>query len=462
MARFLLAVWPLPGHYFPNLALARSLMARGHEVAVCTGRRAQQAVEDAGVACLPFAHTDEQPFERVFYSLDRRHAAWRPKLLAARDDYYNWIAGTLDGQVRDVMNAIEAWQPDVVVCDPALWGPFLVLPERAAAKVAIFSYVPFCPLPGKDIAPVGPGLPPPRTPLQHAGAQLLRRAFRLATGRFRERANDLRRAYGLAALDVTPTEYAGRVPLYLVAGTREFDYHRTDLPESVRYVGPCLWTRERLEPARWLADAPPGSKWIHVTEGTVNTRGPVLSRAAAIGLAGHALPVVISTSARGAAADLGVGPLAPNVRVEHWTDIHLQDLLPHTRVVVTAGGAGIVMAALQHGVPLVIAPTDWDKPEIAQRVVESGAGVRLSRRQWTARGVANAVDRVLTTPSFALQARRLSDQFARCGGPAEAATLLEEHAFKGAVGATDLAPVRSTTVCIERREPLVSSTPAQR
>jgi UDP:flavonoid glycosyltransferase YjiC (YdhE family) len=247
--------------------------------------------------------------------------------------------------------------------------------------------------------------------------------------------------------------------LYLVAGTREFDYHRSDLPSSVRYVGPCLWTRERAEPARWLAEAPPGSQWIHVTEGTVNTRGPVLSRAAAIGLAGHALPVVISTSARGAAADLGVGPLAPNVRVEHWTDIHLQDLLPQTRVVVTAGGAGIVMAALQHGVPLVIAPTDWDKPEIAQRVVESGAGIRLARRQWTARGVADAVDRVLYTPSFALQARRLAGQFSRCGGSAEAAALLEELARQGSAVDQDLAAVRSSTVHFQRREPLVSSTP---
>jgi MGT family glycosyltransferase len=424
MARFLLAVWPLPGHYYPNLALARSLKTRGHEVAVSTGRRAQQAVEDAGFACLPFAHTDEQPFERVFYSQASRRAGWRPRLLAARDDYYRWIAGTLDGQVRDVLTAIDAWQPDVVVCDPALWGPFLILPERPGPKIAIFSYIPFCPLPGKDIAPLGPGMSPPRTALQRARARLVRQAFRLATGRFRQRANELRRAYGLSALNVTPTEYAGRVPLYLVAGTREFDYNRSDLPSSVRYVGPCLWSRERLEPARWLAEAPPESSWIHVTEGTVNTRGPVLSRAAAIGLAGHALPVVISTSARGAAADLGVGPLAPNVRVEHWTDIHLQDLLPRTRVVVTVGGGGIVMSALQHGVPLVIAPTDWDKPEIAQRVVASGAGLRLTARDCTPGGVRRAVERVLGDSSFAAAAARLAGGLKRHDGPAEAARLL--------------------------------------
>ena len=424
MARFLLAVWPLPGHYYPNLALARALMRRGHQVAVSTGVPARQAVEAAGAVCLPFRHTDLQPFQRVFYSSNREESRWRPRLLAARDDYYEWIAATMDGQVLDVEEAIDAFAPDVVVCDPTLWGPFLVLPERVETPFAIFAYVPFCPLAGSDVPPPGPGLAPPRTPLARLHARIFRTAFRLGTRRFRARANALRLAYNLAPLDVAPSQYTATLPLYLVAGTREFDYGRRDLPDSVHYVGPCLWTRERPAPAAWIEAVRADQPWIHVTEGTVNTRPPVLSRAAAQGLAGREMQVIISTGARGDAADLGIGPLAPNVRLEHWTDIHLQDLLPRTRVVVTAGGGGIVTTALHHGVPLVIAPTDWDKPEIAQRVVENGAGVRLSRRQWTPDGVRTAVERVIGNPSYATRARVLAESFGRLDGPAEAARLL--------------------------------------
>jgi UDP:flavonoid glycosyltransferase YjiC (YdhE family) len=54
------------------------------------------------------------------------------------------------------------------------------------------------------------------------------------------------------------------------------------------------------------------------------------------------------------------------------------DLLPHTDVVVTTGGAGTVMASLAAGVPLVLVPTEWDKPETAPRVVEAGVGLRLA------------------------------------------------------------------------------------
>jgi MGT family glycosyltransferase len=422
--RFLLAVWPLPGHYYPNLALARALMSRGHQVAVCTGARAREAVEAAGAACLPFRHTDQRPFERVFYSSGREQSRWRPRILAASDDYYDWIAGTLEGQARDVAEAIDAFAPDVVVCDPTLWGAFLALPERVDVPFAIFAYVPFCPLPSGDLAPHGPGLPPPRGAFARARAAAVRAVFRVATGRFRARANDLRRSFSLPPLDVVPALHAGRLPLYIVAGTRDFDYQRRDLPESVHYVGPCLWTRERHGAAAWMAEVPVDQPWVHVTEGTVQTRTPVLSRAAALGLAGCGMQVIVSTGARGADADLGIGPLASNVRLEHWTDIHLQDLLPRTRVVVTAGGGGIVMSALQNAVPLVIAPTDWDKPEIAQRVVESGAGVRLPRRQWTPAGVRSAVERVIEDPSYAAAARRLARAFCRHDGPAEAAQLL--------------------------------------
>jgi UDP:flavonoid glycosyltransferase YjiC (YdhE family) len=75
-------------------------------------------------------------------------------------------------------------------------------------------------------------------------------------------------------------------------------------------------------------------------------------------------------------------------------------------------------------VPLVIAPTDWDKPEIAQRVVASGAGLRLAGRDCTPAGVRRAVDRILGEPSFAAAAERLAGSFRRQDGPTEAARLL--------------------------------------
>ena len=66
----------------------------------------------------------------------------------------------------------------------------------------------------------------------------------------------------------------------------------------------------------------------------------------------------------------------------------------------TTGGAGTVMAALHAGVPLVVVPTEWDKPENAQRVVEAGVGVRLAPHLCTPTRLRSAVEHVLSEPDF--------------------------------------------------------------
>ena len=75
--------------------------------------------------------------------------------------------------------------------------------------------------------------------------------------------------------------------------------------------------------------------------------------------------------------------------------------------------------------PLVVVPTEWDRPENAQRVVEAGAGLRIAPEQCTPERLRDAIERVLSEPSFRKNAQRLADACARYGGPAEAAKLLE-------------------------------------
>jgi UDP:flavonoid glycosyltransferase YjiC (YdhE family) len=96
--------------------------------------------------------------------------------------------------------------------------------------------------------------------------------------------------------------------------------------------------------------------------------------------------------------------------------------------VVTQGGAGTIIAALRAGVPLVVVPTVWDKPDNARRVVEAGAGIRLSPRRCTPARLGRAVERVLRDPAYRRNARRLGDLLADAPGPAGAAELLERLA----------------------------------
>jgi MGT family glycosyltransferase len=423
MARFLITVWPFPSHYFPLIAIARALRERGHEVAFYSGQRARATVEREGHTWFGFESVDDARVDELLFARTE-YASWKGPLRLA-SLYKEWLLGTLPAQVDDLRRVLQVWRPDAVLSETSLWAPMLVLHETEGIPVAVFSTVAACLLPGPDAPPAGLGLPRPRNRRTRLMAGAARATADLLSRPFRGAVNTLRARYGLPRLEVSATEYAGRMPLYLVPATPEFDYERRDLPPSVRYVGPCLWNDGAGDPPpAWLAELDHDRPWVHVTEGTMHTQEPVLLRAAARGLGGRALHVIMTTGGRREPAALDLGRRAANVHVVQWVAHHY--LLPRTDVLVTTGGAGTVMSALEAGVPMVVVPTEWDKPENAQRVVEAGAGLRLSPGRLTPARLRHAVEHVLAEPSFRENARRLATIFAANRGPARAAELLEE------------------------------------
>src|SRR5262249_26064611 len=74
---------------------------------------------------------------------------------------------------------------------------------------------------------------------------------------------------------------------------------------------------------------------------------------------------------------------------------------------------GGVLAALKKGVPLVIVPTEWDRPENALRVVEAGAGLRIAATGATRNGFGPSWNVSSTGPSFRNNARRVAAVFPR-------------------------------------------------
>ena len=134
------------------------------------------------------------------------------------------------------------------------------------------------------------------------------------------------------------------------------------------------------EAGAWENAVPDGRPWVHVAASTVAGSDDGLLRAAVRGLAGRPVEL-IATAGGGAPGDLRLEPLPANVHLARWVN-HAR-LLPRCGAVVTPGGAGTIVAALTAGVPLVVVPTTWDKPDNARRVVEAGVGVRLSPRRCT-------------------------------------------------------------------------------
>ncbi len=424
MARFLFTIWPLTSHIQPQMGTAMELRSRGHEVAFYTGASAAALLDGEGMRVFPFRRVDEALVWDVIRAVtERATGGSTPRLM--RRVTQEWWAGTVPDQVADLREILDAWHPNVLVTETSVWAPILVLGETTGLPVAISSTLMGCLIDGTDAPPWGLGLRPPRTLLTRLVARAYGTIIDVAARGFRRQLDQMRAGYGLPPMGCSVNSFTGRLPLYMVPSIAELDYGRHDLPPCVHYVGPCVWNKATGETApAWLQDLPTDRPLVHVTEGTLHYQDPFVLRAAVHGLARLPVQVVATTGRQRDPATLNLGSLAPNVRLEQW--VSHADLLPRCAALVTTGGAGTVLAALQAGVPMVIVPTHWDKPDNAQRVVQVGAGIRLSPKRCTSERLRAAVEHVLAEPSFKVNAERLAGELAAAPGPKGAAPLLEE------------------------------------
>jgi MGT family glycosyltransferase len=424
MSRFLVTCWPFTGHVHNQLAIAETLRERGHDVRFYTGPSARRLLEAEGFSVFEFEHLDERRGYDGLRALEPGDARARASPGTVRRALRDWLVETIPDQLADLEPLLARWRPDVLVCDLSLWGPIMVLWEKTGLPVALSSTFMGPLIPGPDAPPWGLGMAPPRTRRQRAVAAAITWATERAGAPMRARLDELRAEHGLAPAGATPNAFTARLPLYLVGNVPELDYARRDLPDSVHYLGSCVWHPPvSIEDATWLESLPADRPWVHVSESTVRTGDPYLLRAAAEGLGDTPVQVVMSAGGHRDPQTLPLGPLPANVHLTRW--ISHAALLPRCAAVVTGGGAATVIAALRCGVPLVVVPTAHDKPDNARRVVQAGAGVRLAARDCTPERLRDAVLEVLDDARYRQRAQELSERLEQAPGPAGAAELLE-------------------------------------
>ncbi len=297
----------------------------------------------------------------------------------------DWLVETIPAQVADLRGVLSRWPADVDRHRPLDVGA-----DRGALGGRAD--------PGGDRldadGPADPRAPGPAVRLRPAGAPLGAGEARLVDASPAWRSSPRAASGGPWTTFAPPTacgplgesvnRFSARVPLYLVGNIRELDYDRRDLPASVHYVGNFSFYPRRDEPSALLDSIPTERPWVHVTESTLAHGDPFLLRAAVEGLGGEPVELIITTgrAARGAGARLG-RRCPPNVHVDA-TGSATTSCCRAARRSSTSAAKATILAAAEAGVPMVVVPTTWDKPDNARRVVEAGAGLRLSPRRATA------------------------------------------------------------------------------
>ena len=83
-------------------------------------------------------------------------------------------------------------------------------------------------------------------------------------------------------------------------------------------------------------------------------------------------------------------------------------ILPQVDLVITHGGNNTTTECFHHGKPMIVLPLFWDQYDNAQRVDETGFGVRLPTYAFEPEQLTGAIDRLLADAAAARAAWRRS------------------------------------------------------
>ncbi|MGQ0700747.1 MAG: nucleotide disphospho-sugar-binding domain-containing protein [Panacagrimonas sp.] len=411
--KFLFTTWEGGGNVTPTLEAARKLIVRGHAVRVMSDECNRKEAEAIGTSFVAWTRAPSRKDRSRGSQAFRDWAAATPQegLLSVIRDI--WCGPAL-AYAEDVIEELRRESADLVVTNESLFG-VMVGCESIGQNLAMLSpNISLAPIPG--IPPLGPGLPPARTPEQRAQYAEIAKAC------------DAMFASGLPALNAARAEL-GLAPLRhllhqfraarreLLATSPAFDFTADELPPRVRYVGPQLADPKWVRP--WVSPWPQTDARPLVSVGfstTFQNHAAVLQKVID---ALARLPVRVLVTLAGSIDASELRASANAVVVES---------APHSKVmceaalVVTHGGHGTIMRALVSRAPMLVIPHGRDQNDNAIRVTERGAGLALAPDAPLDLVHATCA-RLLTDPSFRIAARRLGDKVA---ADAQRSTVVQE------------------------------------
>jgi MGT family glycosyltransferase len=395
MSRYLFTTMDAGGNVPPELSVARSLVARGHEVTILGDPTIAPEAAAIGAGFRAWRDAQHRSSRLREDDLIRDYELRTPAQQVGfmREMLFGWAPG----YAAETTRALREDHYDAVVAS------FFLVGSQIAAEAAGIRYAVLVPNlwgePGTGLPPFGPGLQPARGALGRTRDALMTRMAERLWGKALPELNALRRDHGLAPVTGVFEQFH-RAERLLVLTAEAFDFPAQRMPANLRYAGP------RLDDPSWVAPwtPPPGDGPLVLVALSTTFQDQERTLQRIVDALGR-LPVraVVTT-----------GPAIEVATVRAPARVQVVESAPHAAIlgeaaaVVTHAGHGTVMKALAAGVPMLCLPMGRDQNDNAARVVAHGAGLRL-RRNAGARAIARAVGRLLADPAFRASAARLGD-----------------------------------------------------
>jgi MGT family glycosyltransferase len=315
-----------------------------------------------------------------------------------------------------LVEIIDELQPDVVVEDNVVSFPALLVSGRPWVRIVSCN-----PLELPD-----PSLPPPYSGLpvgDPSGWEEFRAEYRRVMSPVHAGFDEFCRSRGAPALpDLEFTHPSAWLNLY--GYPSEVDYTRSvSLGSSWHNVQASIRGTE----GAWEAGLPDGDgPLVYLSLGSLGSADVSLMQQLIDVLGTSPYRVIVS-----------MGPRSDELTLA--SNMVGQEFLPQTKVlpsvdlVITHGGNNTVVESLYFGKPMVLLPLFWDQHDNAQRMHETGFGVRLSTYGHSPEELLGAIERLRSDSALAARLAECSARLRSHGGAADAASHIEQVAVAAAV-----------------------------
>ncbi len=421
--KILFASTPATGHLNPLLAIARILIAEGHEVVGLTGTALRGRIEGVGAKfrALP-ADADFDPQDRHATVPELKTTPPGPERL--RIALERLFVDVIPAQHQGLQDALRDFPADVVIADDMFFGALpMLLGPRSKRPPIVLCGSSLLHWHREDGAPHFVGLPPAVTPEQRDECAAIAREFdRIVDQPVARRLNPILADFGVGPLATSPFDAVVELAdAYMQLTVPGFEFPR-DIPPAVRFIGtpPIIPNQAPLPP--WAHELDGSRKVVLVTQGTVANRNFDLLIVPALAALAHEPDLLVVVTAGGRPIEAIPGPIPANARLASY--LPFEWLLPKVDVFVTNGGYGSVNQAMSFGIPLVTAGLTEDKAGVNVRVAWSGVGIDLATNQPTPQAVRKAVRNVLDTPNYGRRASQMAEEFAGIDTRAELLSII--------------------------------------
>jgi MGT family glycosyltransferase len=312
-----------------------------------------------------------------------------------------------------LVEIFDELQPDVIVEDNVCAFPAIPASGRPWVRIVSCN-----PLEAKD-----PELPPPYTGLpvdDRSSWEEYRAEYRRAIDVMQASFSDFCTERGAPPLPAGEMIHESEwLNLYLYP--TEVDYPRT-VP-----LGPTwrnLESSVRTTDAEWILPPELGDRegaLVYVSLGSLGSGDVPLMKSLVEALARTPHRYVVSKGPQHAEYEL-----ADNMVGEEF--LPQVSVLPQVDLVITHGGNNTTTESLHFGKPMIVLPIFWDQHDNAQRIDETGFGVRLPTYSFSEGDLPAAIDRLLADRELAGRLAKVSERLQAATGNERGAELIEQVA----------------------------------